>query len=60
MNPCANNLLKKNIDDEILARQTDPDDLVFNYLKIIKRVFIYVLMFQNLQGDLPEMYIRLY
>ena len=37
-----------------------PDDLFFKYLKIIKRVFIYVLMFQNLQGDLPEMYIRLY
>ena len=37
-----------------------PGDLFFKYLKIIKRVFIYVLMFQNLQGDLPEMYIRLY
>ena len=60
MIPCAKNLLKKNIDHKILARQAHPDGLAFNYFKIIKRVFIYVLMFQNLQGELPDMYIRLY
>ena len=51
---------QKFVDDKMLARQAHLDGLVFNYLKIIKRVFIFVLMFQNLQGELPDMNIRLY
>ena len=37
-----------------------PDQIFKLAFKMIKCVFIYDLMFQNHQGDFPEMYIRLY
>ena len=51
---------QKFVDDKMMARQTHLDGLNFNYFKIIKRVFIYVLMFQNIQGELLDMNTRLY
>ena len=61
MNPCANNLLRKKICWENVGKpQTDFKLLNVGGLKFLKIRYIYYLMFKNHQGDLPEIYIRLY